>query len=181
MKHKDGYILLETIVSLFIILLILMTLYSTILVSNNNKIKIEDRVELSQQMEEIDYQLKNLIGSGIDIINITTVDKKVVSNLEYNHNYNISSVKINFKNQDNESNSNLKNKEISLKSNNRKLFINTLSSNNVSESGGYEIGDYVKSIYFKLENPKLVSITLCLQKNDTTFEKNIKIYMKSES
>lgn len=181
MKHKRGYILLDMMVSLFIILIIIVSLYTTIVVSNNMNTRIEDKVELSQQMEEIDYQLKTLIGTGIDIINIKTLDNKVISNLEYNYKYNVSSIKINLKNEDNKNDSSLKNKEISLKSNKKKLFINTINSNNISESGGYEIGNYVKNIYFKLENPKLVSITLCLQKNNTSLEKNIKIYMKSEA
>ena len=65
-----------------------------------------------------------------------------------------------------------------MKGQKNKLFVNSLMDNNSSEVGGYEIGDYVKHVYIKLENPKLVSIVLSLQKNDVALEKEIKLYIR---
>ncbi|MGN1033828.1 MAG: hypothetical protein ACI4PU_10160 [Intestinibacter sp.] len=175
---KKGYVLLEAVVSLSIILIISICLYSVVITSNNTKNNIEDRVELSQQIEEMDYQIKNLVEGCVNIINITTVDKNVIDNLEVNRLYEVSSIKLNFKTEENEGDSSLKNKEISFKREKNKLFVNTLMKDNSSESGGYEIGDYVKSIYVKLESPKLVSIVLSLEKNDVALEKEMKLYIR---
>lgn len=181
MRFKEGYILLEVIVSLFIMVIIIGCLYCIVITSNDAKNNIEDRIELSQQSEEIDYQIKNLIEGCTNIINITTVDKKVISDLEYGNSYYVLSIKLNLKNDQNKNDSSLKNKEISLKNDTRKLFINTLNKNNFSESGGYEIGDYIKSICIKLENPKLISIILDLEKNDIVLKKEIKLYIRGDA
>ncbi|MGM9534713.1 MAG: hypothetical protein ACI3VR_05650 [Intestinibacter sp.] len=175
---KKGYVLLEAIVSLSVIVIITACLYGVIVVTHDVKDNIEDRIELSQQIEEIDYQIKSLIGECVNIISITTVDKNTINSLEYNKVYNVCSIKLNFKTQENKDNLNLKNKEISLKNNTNKLFVNTLMNNNLSESGGYEIGDYVKNVYIKLENPKLVSIVLRLSKNGVDLEKKLKLYIR---
>ena len=49
---------------------------------------------------------------------------------------------------------------ISYKKNNKKLFINTLTSSGSSEVGGYEIGDYVDSISVKIEENNKTAFTL---------------------
>ena len=98
MRFKEGYILLEVIVSLFIMVIIIGCLYCIVITSNDAKNNIEDRIELSQQSEEIDYQIKNLIEGCTNIINITTVDKKVISDLEYGNSYYVLSIKLNLKN-----------------------------------------------------------------------------------
>ena len=175
---KRGYVLLEAMVSLSIMLIIVTCLYGVIVTAHKAKNNIEDRVELSQQIEEMDYQIKNLIEGCVNIINITTVNKNVINNLEYNQVYDVSSIKLNFKTEENKDDLNLKNKEISLKEQKNKLFVNSLMDNNSSEVGGYEIGDYVKHVYIKLENPKLISIVLSLQKNDVALEKEIKLYIR---
>ena len=175
---KKGYVLLEVIVSLSVMIIIIMCLYGVIVVSHNVKDNIEDRIELSQQVQEIDYQIKNLIEECVNIINITTVDKNTVDNLEYNKVYDVCSIKLNFKIEENQEDLNLKNKEINLKKNTNKLFVNTLNNDNSREAGGYEIGDYVKNIYIKLENPKIVSIVFYLSKNDVDLEKEVKLYIR---
>ena len=175
---KKGYVLLEAIVSLSIIMVITMCLYEVVVASHSAKSNIEDRIELNQQIEEIDYQLKNLIESCVNIINVTTLDGYVVSSLQYDKIYDVSSIKLNFKTKENEDDLSLKNKEISLKSQKNKLFVNTLKNDNSSEGGGYEIGDYVERISIKLENPKLVSVVLYLKKNDVALQKELKLYIR---
>ncbi|MCR1825145.1 hypothetical protein NSA58_20600, partial [Terrisporobacter sp. DSM 29186] len=70
-----------------------------------------------------------------------------------------------------------KDKEISYKSN-KKLFINTLNSSGNSETGGYEIGDYIDFISVMIQNNK-VSIKLNLSKNDEKYETDFKSYIKT--
>ncbi|MBU5337539.1 type IV pilus modification PilV family protein [Intestinibacter bartlettii] len=181
MKQRQGYILLEVIISVFIMSIIIACLYNIINVANKANSNIEDRIELSQQIEEMDSHIRNLVQGCMNIINITTVDRNVISDLEYDKVYTVSSIKLNFKNDDNKNEITLKNREISLKKSSKKLFINTLRANNSSESGGYEIGDYVKSIRIKKENPKIISIILNLEKNNIEVEKEIKLYIRYDA
>ena len=70
----------------------------------------------------------------------------------------------------------VKDKEISYKRN-HKLFINTLNSRGNSESGGYEIGDYVDFISVMIQGNK-VSVKLSLSKNNEKYETYFKSYIK---
>lgn len=178
---KKGYILLEGIISLSIIVIISICLCQVIATLGDAKENIEARVELSQQLQEIDYQIKSLVEEATDIINITTRDKIVVDNLEYGRLYNVTSIKLNLKIDENKSDASLKNKEISLKTDKNKLFINNLNNYNSSESGGYEIGDYVEKIYLKRDNPKLISIVFHLKKDNVTLKEEMKLYIRYDS
>ena len=53
-----------------------------------------------------------------------------------------------------------------------------MRSNNASESGGYEIGDYVKSIRIKKESSNIICLILNLEKNNMEVEKSIKLYVR---
>ncbi|MDY5212528.1 type IV pilus modification PilV family protein [Intestinibacter sp.] len=180
-KKRKGYILLEVIISVFIMSIIVTCLYNIISVSSKANKNIEDRIELSQQLEEISSQIRPLVEECVNIINITTVDRNVIQDLEYGKVYNVSSIKLNFKNDENKNNLTLKNREISYKKVSKKLFINTLYANNSSESGGYEIGDYVKSISIKKENSNIICIILNLEKNNIEVEKSIKLYVRYDN
>ena len=169
MKVRQGYILLEVIVCTFIMSMLIMVLYSVTISAINTKDNIEDKIELNQQAEEMEYHIKNIVENSINIINITTTDNEVIETLQENKTYNVLSIKLNFKSDDENINSKNKkdNQEISFKRDIKKIFINTLYDDNSNKAGGYEIGDYVESIKINLEKDKV------------TLEKEMKLFIKS--
>jgi len=174
MKARQGYILLEVIVCTFIMSMLIMVLYSVTISAINTKDNIEDKIELNQQAEEMEYHIKNIVENSINIINITTTDNEVIETLQENKTYNVLSIKLNFKSDDENINSKNKkdNQEISFKRDLKKIFINTLYDDNSNKAGGYEIGDYVESIKIKIESSKLICIIINL-------EKEMKLFIKS--
>ena len=139
MKARQGYILLEVIVCTFIMSIIIMALYSVTISAINTKDNIEDKIELNQQAEEMEYHIKNIVENSINIINITTTDNEVIETLQENKTYNVLSIKLNFKSDDENINSKNKkdNQEISFKRDLKKIFINTLYDDNSNKAGGY--------------------------------------------
>lgn len=178
MKVRQGYILLEVIVCTFIMSMLIMVLYSIIISAINTKDNIEDKIELNQQAEEMEYHIKNIVENSI---NITTTDNEVIETLQENKTYNVLSIKLNFKSDDENINSKNKkdNQEISFKRDLKKIFINTLYDDNSNKAGGYEIGDYVESIKIKIESSKLICIIINLEKDKVTLEKEMKLFIKS--
>ena len=61
-----------------------MVLYSIIISAINTKDNIEDKIELNQQAEEMEYHIKNIVENSINIINITTTDNEVIETLQEN-------------------------------------------------------------------------------------------------
>ena len=122
MKARQGYILLEVIVCTFIMSMLIMVLYSVTISAINTKDNIEDKIELNQQAEEMEYHIKNIVENSINIINITTTDNEVIETLQENKTYNVLSIKLNFKSDDENINSKNKkdNQEISFKRNIKK-------------------------------------------------------------
>ena len=181
MKARQGYILLEVIVCTFIMSMLIMVLYSVTISAINTKDNIEDKIELNQQAEEMEYHIKNIVENSINIINITTTDNEVIETLQENKTYNVLSIKLNFKSDDENINSKNKkdNQEISFKRDLKKIFINTLYDDNSNKAGGYEIGDYVESIKIKIESSKLIFIIINLEKDKVTLEKEMKLFIKS--
>lgn len=181
MKVRQGYILLEVIVCTFIMSIIIMALYSVTISAINTKDNIEDKIELNQQAEEMEYHIKSIVENSINIINITTTDNEVIEKLQENKIYNVLSIKLNVKSDDENINSKNKkdNQEISFKRDTKKIFINTLYDDNSNKPGGYEIGDYVKSIKIKMESPKLICIIINLEKDKVILEKEMKLLIKS--
>lgn len=181
MKVRQGYILLEVIVCTFIMSMLIMVLYSVTISVINTKDNIEDKIELNQQAEEMEYHIKNIVENSINIINITTTDNEVIEMLQENKTYNVLSIKLNFKSDDENINSKNKkdNQEISFKRDLKKIFINTLYDDNSNKAGGYEIGDYVESIKIKIESSKLICIIINLEKDKVTLEKEMKLFIKS--
>lgn len=171
MKIRKGYLLLESIISLFIIVTISLSLYSFLFFSNKYKKTIEDNVELYEQGEEMCYQINKVIENSDEIISICDLNGNTIRGNTSSY-IKINSIKCKYKNKYR----NVKDKEVSYKSN-KKLFINTLSNSGNSEIGGYEIGDYVDFMSVMIENNK-VSVKLNLSKNDEKYETNFKSYIK---
>ena len=171
MKIRKGYLLLESIISLFIIITISLSLYSFLFFSNKYKISIEDNIELYEQGEEMCYQINKTIENSEGIISIRDISGNTIYGDTSSY-IKVNSIKCKYKNQYRS----VKDKEISYKSN-KKLFINTLNNSGSSEAGGYEIGDYVEFISVMIDKNK-VSIKLNLSKNNEQYETTFKSYIK---
>lgn len=172
MKRRDGYLLIDNIVTLCIIITILSVLYYLLFFSINTKNKIEDRLELQQQSNEIIKYIEDIIGNSRGIINISPS----VSDTEL---IEVTSIKCKYKNND-INNNEIKDKELSLKKDKNKLFINTLNKYGNSEPGGYEIGDYIDSMYISIyENGNFAKLKLKLSKNEYSYEKEFKVHIRN--
>lgn len=179
MSNKGGYLLLENIISLSIVLTISLVLYSLLILCINSKNSIEDKIEVQQQGLEISKSIKSLIEKSKGIIDIEFDN---IDNINEDGIYFKSaiSVKCRYSNENDINYYNNKNKEISFKKGLNKLFINTLNSNNQSEVGGYEIGDYVEKIYVSNdESNKFINIKLKLKKNKEIYETKFKVYIRN--
>lgn len=167
MKHKDGYLLLESVVSLTSIVILIMVLHSIFVLTINLKLKIEDKIELQQQSLEIVKSMEGIISNSMGIINLSNdeegfkrttsikcryVDESITNNEGY-----------------------ISNKEIILNERRNKLFVNSLNGES-SQAGGYEIGDYVDEMYVSMSNNgQYVNIKLKLSKRSQSYETKFKI------
>lgn len=176
MNNKNGYLLLEVIIALSIISTILLVLCSVLFFCLKSQSKIEDKIEIQQQSVEISKHIKSNIekSRGIISVKFDGVEENNEEEIIYKS---ISSIKLKYKS---DNITNIKNKEISFKRNTNKIFINTLNNSNQSESGGYEIGDYVDNIYVgEVENKEFLNVKLKLKKNDQIYENKFKIYIRN--
>lgn len=171
MKNRKGYILLESIISLFIIITISTSLYSFLYFTSEYKKSIEDKVELYEQGEEMCFQINKTIENSDNIMSIRDLNGNIISNDTYSY-VKVNSIKCKYRNEYR----NEKDKEISYKSN-HKLFINTLNNSGGSEAGGYEIGDYVDFISVIKKGNK-ITIKLSLSKNKEKYETIFHSYIK---
>ena len=174
MKRRKGYLLLESVISLSIIMILISILYYLLFFCMNTKARIEDKIELQQQASEISKYIEEVIGNSKGVISIGSK-----SNEESNRLIETNSIKCKYNDEDS-SDKNIKDKEISLKEDKSKLFINTLNYLGNSESGGYEIGDYIDKMYaFAYENGNFVKIKLKLSKNNQIHETEFDVYIRN--
>ena len=112
MKYKKGYILIESVITLTIIMILVAVIYPIVNLTINIKRNIEDKIEIQQQsMEIIDY-IDDLIGNSKGIIG-------VVFKSEIDDFLSVTSIKCKYK----EENNNLQDKEIKFIPSSNKLFI----------------------------------------------------------
>ena len=114
MKNKKGYLLLETVISSFIVITISISLYSLLLYSSKYKTSVEDRVELYEQGEEMCFQINKTIENSDGIISIRDLNGNTISGDTPSY-VNVNSIKCKYKN----SYRNVKDKEISYKRNHK--------------------------------------------------------------
>lgn len=175
MKNRGGYLLLDSIISLALTSTLILILSSLLLCTINARDSIEDKIELQQQAAEISKHIEAVIGDSMGILDINTRQTTHTNNKILN---NATSIKCKYR--DDSLNLNVKDKEISLKSNNSKLFINTINKHGVSESGGYEIGAYIDNMYIGMSNDnKCANIKLELSKGRQTYETEFKVYIRN--
>ena len=160
MKCKKGYILIESVITLSIIMILSSIIYLILDLSLNMKSNLEDKIELQQQAIEITNYIDELIGNSKGIIGI-------ISKEEINNFLSVTSIKCKYKEDDNK----LKDKEIKFIPSSNKLFIK-----DVTASSGYEIGDYVDKILISKQNSgKIIDIKLELSKNKQVYKTNFTI------
>lgn len=170
---SEGFLLLESLISLTLIMTLVLILNNLMFQSMIIKKEIEDKVELQQQAAEMMKHIENLIGESKGIISVTNRVNESDSIILRN----VSSIKCKYR--DEKDNKNIKDKELKLKDNS-KLFINTLNSAGVSEYGGYEIGDYIDNMYIKIsEDKRYADIKLNLSKNKQAYETKFKVYIRN--
>ena len=160
MKHKYGYLLLESVVSLSSMVIIILVLYSIFLSTINLKLKVEDKIELQQQSLEIIKSMEGIISNSMGIMNVSNYEEtfKKCRYLDENNNE-----------------EGISNKEIILNERRNKLFVNSLNGES-SQAGGYEIGDYVDEMYVSItNNGQYVNIKLKLSKRSQKYETDFKI------
>jgi len=172
MKRKNGFLLLESVISITIIVMLVSILYYLLFFCINIKVGIENKVELQQQAIELENYIQKIIGESKGILN--TELSKNSTNL-----VSVKSIKCKYRDELISDNT-IKDKELSLKTNTNKLFINTLSKNGYSESGGYEIGDYVDNMYIALqEDGRIAKLKLELSKNNQKYSTEFNIYIRN--
>ena len=172
MKRKNGFLLLESVLSITIIVVIVSTLYYLLFFCINIKVGIENKVELQQQAIELENYIQKIIGESKGILN--TELSKNSTNL-----VSVKSIKCKYRDELISDNT-IKDKELSLKTNTNKLFINTLNKNGYSESGGYEIGVYVDNMYIALqEDGRIAKLKLELSKNNQKYSTEFDIYIRN--
>ncbi len=171
MKRKKGYLLIENVMTLSITLLILSLLYYILFFSVETKSKIEDRLEIQQQANEVSRYIEEVIENSKGIINIPySIESDFIE---------VTSIKCKY-NDKNIENGEIKDKEISLKKDKSKVFINTLNKYGNSESGGYEIGDYVDNLFVSVyEDGNFVKLRLRLSKNEQIYETDFKVHIRN--
>ncbi|MCZ1026570.1 hypothetical protein O0901_07465 [Clostridioides difficile] len=165
MKHKYGYLLLESVVSLSSMVIIILVLYSIFLSTINLKLKVEDKIELQQQSLEIIKSMEGIIGNSMGIMNISNYEETFKKT---------TSIKCRYVDENNNEEG-ISNKEIILNERRNKLFVNSLNGES-SQTGGYEIGDYVDEMYVSItNNGQYVNIKLKLSKRSQKYETDFKI------
>ena len=75
MKYRKGYILIESVITLSVIMILASIIYSIVHLSINIKLNIEDKIELQQQAMEITNYIDELIGNSKGIIGITSKEE----------------------------------------------------------------------------------------------------------
>lgn len=129
MKHKYGYLLLESVVSLSSMVIIILVLYSIFLSTINLKLKVEDKIELQQQSLEIIKSMEGIISNSMGIMNVSNYEETFKKT---------TSIKCRYLDENNNEEG-ISNKEIILNERRNKLFVNSLN------------GEVVKQVVMKLE------------------------------
>ncbi|HBG5345931.1 TPA: hypothetical protein KQG29_003359 [Clostridioides difficile] len=167
MKHKCGYLLLESVVSLSSIVIMILVLYSISMSTINLKLRIEDKIELQQQSLEIIKSMEGIISNSMGIINVSNDEETFKKTTSIKCRYIDENV--------NNNEESISNKEIILNERRNKLFVNSLNGES-SQAGGYEIGDYVDEMYVSItNNGQYVNIKLKLSKRSQKYEAKFKI------
>jgi hypothetical protein len=193
--NSNGYLLIEGVVSLSVVVVISFTLYSLLSISLNLKNKMNDSLELQQQAVEMTKHIESIISNSKGIISIVprtnsegskgrNVEESEVGNSEEVEEVkngkngkdlfvDTSSIKLKYSSEDN----NIDDKEIYLNENRDKVFVTSMK-NGSSQPGGYEIGDYVDNMFIQNSaDGRYIKVLLKLSKNSQKYTTEFDINM----
>ncbi|WP_051599201.1 hypothetical protein [Metaclostridioides mangenotii] len=193
--NSNGYLLIEGVVSLSVVVVISFTLYSLLSISLNLKNKMNDSLELQQQAVEMTKHIESIISNSKGIISIVprtnskgskgrNVEESGVGNSEEVEKVkngeiskdslvDTSSIKLKYSSEDN----NIDDKEIYLNENRDKVFVTSMK-NGSSQPGGYEIGDYVDNMFIQNSaDGRYIKVLLKLSKNSQKYTTEFDINM----
>jgi hypothetical protein len=193
--NSNGYLLIEGVVSLSVVVVISFTLYSLLSISLNLKNKMNDSLELQQQAVEMTKHIESIISNSKGIISIVprtdsegskgrNVEESGVGNSEEVEDIkngkigkdlfvDTSSIKLKYSSEDN----NIDDKEIYLNENRDKVFVTSMK-NGSSQPGGYEIGDYVDNMFIQNSaDGRYIKVLLKLSKNSQKYTTEFDINM----
>jgi len=194
-NNSNGYLLIEGVVSLSVVVVISFTLYSLLSISLNLKNKMNDSLELQQQAVEMTKHIESIISNSKGIISIVprtnsegskgrNVEESGVGNSEEVEDIkngkigkdlfvDTSSIKLKYSSEDN----NIDDKEIYLNENRDKVFVTSMK-NGSSQPGGYEIGDYVDNMFIQNSaDGRYIKVLLKLSKNSQKYTTEFDINM----
>lgn len=156
MKRRKGYLILEISISMIIMSIVLITLYGLLFTSINMYKKIYSSIEIQQQGMEIQKHMEKELSGDIEITDVKTENSQVLNDKEFE----FTKVKsIYYKSKTNLEVNDCD--ELFLNNKAKKLFIKRMGY-----KSGYEIGDYIDSIYISKEKDgRIINIKLQLSKN----------------
>ena len=168
-KKRNGYIFLEVFSSICIASMVMIVISTTATISTNEIKKIDNRIELSEQFNEIKYFISRNLKNANDI-NFYTRNKPVIINGEFQS---VDEIKTNeFLNDkfgilENEI------MYISINNLNKKIYI--------QKSGGkYEIGNYINDMKIKKNlNGRTYNIEIELKKGNSSYMDKFSVRTKN--
>ncbi|WP_304339957.1 hypothetical protein [Metaclostridioides mangenotii] len=193
--NSNGYLLIEGVVSLSVVVVISLTLYSLLSISINLKNKMNDSLELQQQAVEITKHIESLFSNSKGIISVVprtnsegfkgrnVEESGVVKSEEVEEFKNgkifddsfvdTRSIQLKYSSEDN----NIDDKQIYLNENRDKVFVTSVK-NGASQPGGYEIGDYVDNMFIQNStDDRYIKVLLKLSKNSQKYTTEFDINM----
>lgn len=193
--NSNGYLLIEGVVSLSVVVVISLTLYSLLSISINLKNKMNDSLELQQQAVEITKHIESLFSNSKGIISVVprtnsegfigrNVEESGVEKSEEVEEFkngkifddsfvDTRSIQLKYSSEDN----NIDDKQIYLNENRDKVFVTSVK-NGASQPGGYEIGDYVDNMFIQNSaDDRYIKVLLKLSKNSQKYTTEFDINM----
>ena len=193
--NSNGYLLIEGVVSLSVVVVISLTLYSLLSISINLKNKMNDSLELQQQAVEMTKHIESLFSNSKGIISVVprtnresfkgrNVEESGVEKSEeveefkngkicYDSFVDTRSIQLKYSSEDN----NIDDKQIYLNENRDKVFVTSVK-NGASQPGGYEIGDYVDNMFIQNSaDDRYIKVLLKLSKNSQKYTTEFDINM----
>ncbi len=167
MNRKKGYLLLETFISIPIMVMLILALYTLMFLGLKFYNNIHSSIEIQQQGIEVQRTIEKELKNRVNIYNVRTESNEIVTSDNFDYK-NVISIK--YKPIDRDDKLGLD--ELFLNKRTNKIFIKRKKS-----SSGYEIGDYIDNMYVsKDKDGKIISIKLDLSKSNQKYSISFKIY-----
>lgn len=167
MNRKSGYLLLETSISVCIMVIIISGLYTLMFLGIKFYNNIHSSIEIQQQGLEVQRTIEKELKNRVNVYNVKTENNEIITSNNFDYKKVIS---IKYKPVDREDKLGLD--ELFLNKRTQKVFIKRRNA-----SSGYEIGDYIDNMYIsKDKDGKIINIKLDLSKSNQKYSTSFKIY-----